>query len=87
MPQFHDPIAPKEKKIKGKSPWDFRCPPYDERSSCYMHAGTNYGVGHKNPVGHDGKVKQRVPTMPFDHKMGMETDVVSPKTEDPMYIE
>lgn len=54
---FKDPIAikkedPKDTPNDGKnSPWDFRCPQYDERSSCFIKAGTDYGVGHKTPVG------------------------------------
>jgi hypothetical protein len=39
----------KEKKVK--SPWTFHQPPYDERSSCFVSAGTHHGVGHKQPVG------------------------------------
>lgn len=38
-------------KGHGKSPWDFRCPQYDERTSCFVKAGTNYGIGIKQPVG------------------------------------
>lgn len=55
---FKDPIAikkqdPKDKPVDGKkSPWDFTCPQYDQRSSCFVNAGTHYGVGHKQPVGH-----------------------------------
>jgi len=45
---FHDPIAPKEKKI-GKYPWDFKCPEYDDRNK--QKAGINHGVGFRNPVG------------------------------------
>ena len=54
---FKDPTAikkqePKDKPVDGKkSPWDFRAPQYDERSSCFVNAGTHYGVGHKQPVG------------------------------------
>lgn len=46
--------APKDKPKDGKNyplGWDFRCPQYDERSSCYVNAGTYYGVGRTNPVG------------------------------------
>jgi hypothetical protein len=74
MPQFHDPIRPRDTKHKGKTPWNFQAPSYDERTSCYMDAGTHYGVGYNNPVGHDGKVKQRVPTLPYGIHMGMESD-------------
>ena len=60
---FKDPTAikkqdPKDKPVDGKnSPWDFRCPQYDQRSSCFVNAGTHYGVGHKTPVGKLGQAK------------------------------
>lgn len=68
---FKEPNAiknqkPKDKPVDGKnSPWDFRCPQYDQRSSCYVNAGTYYGTGHKQPVGHAGDPKEKVDTMPF----------------------
>lgn len=62
---FKDPIASEVKPVKKKSPWDYTCPTYDERTSCYVNAGSHYGVGHRNPVGHDGPSKTRVDTMPF----------------------
>lgn len=42
------------KSDDGKSgvyPFDFKSPAYDERSSCYMQAGKEQGVGHRQPVG------------------------------------
>ncbi len=51
---FKDPIKAPEGKSQ-KSPWDFEAPAYDERTGCYIKAGTNYGVGHTQPV---GKTKQ-----------------------------
>lgn len=69
-PKFSDPIVikkqvPEDKPKDGKnSPWDFRCPKYDERSSCFINAGTDYGVGHRQPVGHSDNPKQDVPTLP-----------------------
>lgn len=36
---------------KTKSPWDFTCPSYDQRSSCFVSAGQDYGVGKNVPVG------------------------------------
>jgi len=33
------------------SPWDFTQPEYDRRSSIFMNAGTNRGIGIKQPVG------------------------------------
>lgn len=47
---FKDRIAIKEKK-DGVKPFSFDAPHYDKRSSHYMKAGDNYGVGHRQPVG------------------------------------
>jgi len=68
---FKDPASVKEqreidKPIDGKnSPWDFRCPQYDQRSSSFINAGTHYGVGIKQPIGHVGNPKDKVDTLPF----------------------
>lgn len=57
---------PEDKPKDGKnSPWDFRCPQYDQRSSREINAGTNYGVGYRNPVGHANNPKQYVDTLPY----------------------
>jgi len=67
---FADPIAikeqnPKDKPVDGvKSPWDFRCPQYDQRSSNFLNAGTHYGIGHRQPVGHEGNPKRVVDVLP-----------------------
>ena len=53
---FKDPIADLKGKEK-KSPWDFTQPKYDERSSCYVNAGTHHGVGRNQPVGRVGGPK------------------------------
>lgn len=77
---FKEPNAiksqkPQDKPKDGKNtPWDFRCPQYDQRSSCFVQAGTNYGVAHRQPVGHEGNPKTRVPTMPFGRVNTMKTD-------------
>lgn len=60
MPKaLHDPIRPKKIKkghqdgqvdsplLKG----EFRAPSYDNRTSCSVSAGDEYGVGFKTPVG------------------------------------
>ncbi len=77
---FKDPLAIKNQKPKdqpkdGKNtPWDFRCPQYDQRSSCFVNAGTHYGVGKRQPVGHEGNPssmgvpKGRVSTLRVDEK-------------------
>ena len=81
---FKDPIKikkqhpkdqPKDKyKDTGKNPWDFRCPQYDQRSSCFVNAGTHYGVGHNQPVGHSGKPKMKAEVLPFGRPNTMEVD-------------
>lgn len=77
---FKDPIAiktqrpPDQPKDGKNTPWDFRCPQYDQRTSCFVNAGTHYGVGHNEPVGHTGKCKPygvplgRVKTLETDEK-------------------
>lgn len=66
---FKNPIEPKESK-EVKSPWDFKQPTYDERTSCYVNAGSHYGVGHKCPVGHTSKPKSYDSVIPVgrNHK-------------------
>lgn len=67
---FADPTAIRsqkpmnEPKDGNKSPWDFRCPQYDQRSSNFVNAGTDYGVGHRQPVGHQGNPKSSVDVLP-----------------------
>jgi len=69
---FKDPDAikkqhPKDHPLDGKkTPWDFTCPQYDQRSSCFVNTGTHYGVGHRQPVGHEGNPKSKVVTSPTD---------------------
>lgn len=65
---------PKMEGDRNKSPWNFLQPKYDDRSSCYMNAGTNQGVGKRQPVGHEGNPKERVPALPFGRPKQMEVD-------------
>lgn len=68
---------PEDKPKDGKPyplGWDFRCPQYDQRSSNFVNAGTNYGIGHKQPVGHMGNPKERVSTLPFGKPETMTID-------------
>ncbi len=53
-----------EPKDGKKSPFDFRCPEYDQRSSNFVNAGTHYGVGIIQPVGHEGDPKMFVDCLP-----------------------
>jgi hypothetical protein len=56
---------PEDKPMDGKkSPFDFRCPQYDQRSSNFVNAGTYYGIGINQPVGHEGDPKQFVDVLP-----------------------
>lgn len=67
---FEDPARIKEqnKDFQPKdginSPWDFRCPQYDQRTSNFINAGTHYGVGINQPVGHEGNPKEIVTALP-----------------------
>lgn len=77
---FSDPAKIKEQreldhpKDGMKSPWDYRCPQYDQRSSNFVNAGTHYGSGINQPIGHEGNPKQRVPCMPFGKPSTMRVD-------------
>ncbi len=75
---FKDPIAikkqdPKDHPQDGKNtPWDYRCPQYDQRSSCFVNAGTHYGVGHRNPVGKKNASSKHA--IPIGRKPTLEVD-------------
>lgn len=79
---FADPIGikeqnPKDKPIDGEGvQWDFRCPQYDQRSSNFVNAGTHYGVGHRQPVGHEGNPKGVVSVLPQDRMNTLQDDDV-----------
>lgn len=73
---FHDPIKVKEGK-KMKAPWNFDQPQYDERSSCYVNAGSHYGVGHNQPVGSEGRAKAESPCLPKGRVNTMKDDQTS----------
>lgn len=47
---FKDPIVPR-KRDDGKYPFEFKAPTYDNRTSCSISAGNDYGVAYKTPVG------------------------------------
>lgn len=57
-----------------KSPWDFRCPQYDQRSSNFVNAGTHYGVGINQPVGHKGNPARTVDVLPRSRVDTMQVD-------------
>lgn len=52
MKHFEEPTKPKkDPHAEAKRGWDFTGPDYDKRSSCFLNAGTDYGVGYAQPVG------------------------------------
>jgi hypothetical protein len=77
---FADPDRIKEQNPKCKpeegvkSPWDFRCPQYDQRSSNFVTAGTHYGIGHKQPIGHEGEPKMHVDVLPQTRRNTLQDD-------------
>lgn len=44
-------IAPKVKTTEGQKQWSYKAPSYDNRSSCSVSAGDDYGTGFANPIG------------------------------------
>ncbi len=73
---FPNKIEPKTDKVI-QSPWDFTCPHYDERSSCYVNAGSHEGVGYRQPVG--SKTHSMKGGVPVGKTMGMTVDEVPAK--------
>lgn len=77
---FADPIRIKNQNKKDQpedgigSPWDFRCPQYDQRHSNFINAGTHYGIGHKQPIGHTGNPKQFVDVLPQTRRNTLQDD-------------
>ena len=72
---FKDSTAVKEGK-KIKSPWNFDAPQYDQRSSCFVKAGTDYGEGHKQPVGLNKASHMTSGSIPFGRPNTLEIDHV-----------
>lgn len=47
---FKNPISPR-KREDGAYPFEFKAPTYDNRTSCSISAGNDYGVGFTTPIG------------------------------------
>jgi hypothetical protein len=47
---FKDPISPSQRK-DGAYPFEFVAPTYDNRTSCSISAGNDYGKGYRVPTG------------------------------------
>ena len=69
---FHDPIQAKPKASSKKTPWNFEAPSYDDRNR--ICAGTDYGLGHRTPVGHLGNAKAEAATLPKGRVKTMSID-------------
>ncbi len=61
---WKDRIAPR-KKEHGKYPFDFKAPSYDNRTSCSMAAGNDYGTGFNQRVGSLGATGLDSPSCPI----------------------
>ncbi len=73
---FKDPIKDKEPRAK-KNPWNFEAPQYDQRSGCFVEAGDDHGIGHRQPVGRQGNPKSKVEVLPYGRKQNtQETDYI-----------
>jgi len=59
---------------KNSSTWNFNAPKYDQRSSNFINAGDNHGVGKRQPVGHEGNPKQTVSCLPMGKMTTMRID-------------
>jgi len=76
---FADPDRIKDQNPKDfpvnsfKSPWNFACPQYDQRSSNFVNAGSHYGTAMRQPIGHTGNPKVTVPTLP-QHRINTTQD-------------
>lgn len=75
MKKFKNPIAPTIPDKKVKSPWDFTSLCDGERSK--ISAGSNYGIGHRVPVGHFGNPKLFSNTLPFGRPDTKRVDNIS----------
>lgn len=73
---FKDRLEVKNEKGM-RSPWDFTCPDYDQRSSCFVNAGSHYGVGVKQPIGKTHATNKGA--IPTGKTMGMTVDEVPMK--------
>ena len=75
---FKDPTAIKKQEpgdrteSGNKRTWNYEAPQYDERSSCFVNAGTHYGVCHRQPVG--SETYKSSSTIPFGRVSTMRID-------------
>lgn len=74
-----DPIKP-TKKTNGDYPWEFKAPSYDNRSSSFMKAGADYGVGFRQPVGKESAGSLDSGPIPQDSRCFSPKDIFYGKT-------
>jgi hypothetical protein len=60
-----------------KSPWDFKKPDYTQLTSKFIQAGTDYGVGKRQPVG--SKTVSKEDVIPMGKVETMEINSKTPK--------
>jgi hypothetical protein len=61
-------------RTKKPNPWRFDSPSYDNRNRIDASGGS-YGIGSKQPVGHEGSSKQHAECLPQEcsgHALGRE---------------
>jgi len=56
--------------------WNYKCPPYDQRNSCFVNAGTHFGVGHRTPVGSFEASSITDGPIPFGRRATMEVEEI-----------
>ncbi len=64
---FKDPIAPSQKK-DGVREWSFKAPSYDNRTSCSIPGGNDYGIGFKTPIGKERASSMKSGPIPQESK-------------------
>lgn len=72
--KFKNPIAPRNEKPSNKmteknTAFTFSQIPYDQRSGCFIKAGTDYGVGFNQPIAKESNKKEScIPQKAFKWK-------------------
>jgi hypothetical protein len=84
---FYSPVKDGTKKQERKSPWDYRCPEYDERTSCYVNTGSHHGIGHRQPVGNPGNPIPFIKALPFGRPKTQRTAYIPPEQLEQDYVE
>lgn len=62
---FENPIAPSKRQME----FPFQAPTKEQATTGrYMQAGDDYGIGHRQPVGHEGNPKESAGVLPRESK-------------------